>query len=398
MTWREQYQSGKFRDAEFVTTDSSVSGGRRLAIHEYPNRDKPYPEDLGKKANQFNLSLFVIGDDYMGKRNRLQAALEAKGAGTLVHPYRGTMSVAVVTFRATETTRKGGMASFEVTFVEAGENTFPTVASDTSATVKTKSDKALITIQDEFNNNFSVSQQPEFISTEATSLLSDISQNLASKITRFPTLPETTTNWLSDASELSANASALILKPSSLANNLTNVLSNIQSLYSNPLNALNVYRRYFNYGDSLPSVPATTAIRQQQIANQTAVTNLVEQTALIESARVASDIEFDSFDEAVAVREELDEKLDEQMMVADDETYMALNEVRIAMIKDISTRSADLARTVSYEPKATLPALVIAHELYGDATQADKVITRNKIRHPGFITGGESLEVLTDVV
>ena len=159
-----------------------------------------------------------------------------------------------------------------------------------------------------------------------------------------------------------------------------------------------MYRRFFDYGSSLPSVPAATAIRQQQIANQTALTNLAEQTALIESARAASDIQFDSFDEAVAVREELDEKLEEQMMVADDETYSALNDVRIAMIKDISTRSADLARTVNFEPKATMPALVIAHELYGDATQENKIIARNKkIRHPGFITGGESLEVLTDV-
>ena len=95
------------------------------------------------------------------------------------------------------------------------------------------------------------------------------------------------------------------------------------------------------------------------------------------------------------MRDELHEALDEQMLVADDKTYRALNDVRVSMINDISTRSADLAKTVSFTPKATLPALVIAHQLYGDATMEDTIIDRNPIRHPGFIQGGEALEVLT---
>jgi prophage DNA circulation protein len=397
MTWREKYQSGKFRDAEFVTTDSGFSGGRRLAVHEYPKRDLPFAEDMGRKARQFTLTLFVIGDDYMDKRDRLYRALEDEGSGTLIHPYFGTLTVAVDSFRVSESTREGGKAGFDVTFIESGENTFPTVASDTSATVKTKSDSAITVLKDVFNNNFNVTQQPEFISTEATSILSDISDQLMSKITRFPTLPSMTTDFIGDAGQLSNNASTLILKPASLATSITGLFNNVQSLYSNPLNSLNVYRRFFDYGDTLPNVPASTLIRSKQIKNEQALTNLVEQTALIESARSASDIEFDSYDDAVLVRDELDEKLDAQMLVANDDTYQALNEVRVAMINDISTRSADLARTVNYTPKTTLPALVIAHELYGDATTEEKIINRNNIRHPGFITGGNSLEVLTDV-
>lgn len=397
MTWREQYQAGKFRDAEFVTTDSGFSGGRRLAKHEYPKRDKPYVEDMGRKARQFTLTLFVLGDDYRDKRDRLTKALEDEGSGTLIHPYHGSMTVAVESFRVSESTREGGKAGFDVTFVEAGENTFPSVASDTSATVKTKSDSALVVLKDVFNNNFNVTQQPEFISTEATSILSDISAQLMSKITQFPTLPETTTNFLTDATQLSSNASVLISKPATLATSITSLFTNVNGLYSNPLNALNIYQRFFDYGETLPNVPASTLIRSQQIANQTALTNLAEQTALIESARTASDIEFESFNDAVVVRDELDEKLDAQMLAADDETYRALDSVRVAMIRDISARSADLARTVSYTPKATLPALVVAHDLYGDALQETKIINRNKIRHPGFVTGGQSLEVLTDV-
>jgi len=38
----------------------------------------------------------------------------------------------------------------------------------------------------------------------------------------------------------------------------------------------------------------------------------------------------------------------------------------------------------------------VAHRLYGDALAADGIVARNRIRHPGFVTGGQALEVLTD--
>jgi prophage DNA circulation protein len=44
---------------------------------------------------------------------------------------------------------------------------------------------------------------------------------------------------------------------------------------------------------------------------------------------------------------------------------------------------------------ATLPALVVAHRVYGDATRADEIVSRNRVRHPGFVPGGIALEVAT---
>lgn len=395
--WREHYQAGKFRDAEFVTTDSGFAGGRRLAKHEYPLRDIPYIEDLGRKARSFNLNLFVIGADYIAQRERLINALEAPGAGTLVHPYLGTMPASVESFRLNESTDRGGMARLEVTFIEAGENTFPTVAADTRANVNTQSEAAISTIKDVFNSNFSVVKQPQFVARPAAAILKNINNALLRNINRFPALPSTVSDFIADAGQLNANISTLLLKPLTLADSITGLFGDVRGLYSSPLSALSVYRRFLDYGDDLPSVPTTTFMRRREANNQSALTGLVRQTALIESARAASAVEFDSYNDAAAVRDELDEELDEQMLTADDATYRALNAVRVAMIKDITTRSADLARTVHYTPTTTLPALVVAHQLYGDAHKEADIIARNKLRHPGFVPGGKALEVLTHV-
>jgi len=43
-----------------------------------------------------------------------------------------------------------------------------------------------------------------------------------------------------------------------------------------------------------------------------------------------------------------------------------------------------------------MPAIVLAYRLYGDAERADEIVARNRVRHPGFVPGGQPLEVLSN--
>ena len=38
-----------------------------------------------------------------------------------------------------------------------------------------------------------------------------------------------------------------------------------------------------------------------------------------------------------------------------------------------------------YQPRLAVPSLVLAHRLYGDALRGSEIVTRNKLRHPGFV-------------
>lgn len=49
-----------------------------------------------------------------------------------------------------------------------------------------------------------------------------------------------------------------------------------------------------------------------------------------------------------------------------------------------------------YTPRETLPSLLVAYQIYGDAGRADEIAARNTPRHPGFLVGGNQLEVLAD--
>ncbi|ABP60333.1 DNA circulation family protein [Enterobacter sp. 638] len=63
MTWKERLQDASFRGVPFKVKSEGASIGRRVETHEYPNRDKPYTEDLGKVTFRPDITAYIIGDD-----------------------------------------------------------------------------------------------------------------------------------------------------------------------------------------------------------------------------------------------------------------------------------------------------------------------------------------------
>lgn len=397
MNWRDQLQQGKFRDVAFRTSAAELVGGRRVAVHEYPHRDAPYPEDLGRKAHAFSLQLYVLGNDYMAARDQLLSALDKKGPGTLVHHYLGTLRVQVVEYRLIESTRDGGMARFSVSFVEAGDNRLPAQRADTPAIVASRADTAHAENEARFDTKFSVTGQPQFVSDAASSLLTTAMGKLTALSEAVPTIPAEAAKFQQQLGQVSSQLSTLLLSPATLASQVTGFIRSFPALVSRPLDALSLTRQLFDFGNDTQPVTGSTPALQQQADNQQAITLLVQRAAVVEASRVASTVPFDSRDAALMVRDELSDQLDIQTESADDDTYAVFTDLRVAMVTDINARGADLARVVSYTPATTLPVLVVAHRIYGDITQEADIVSRNGIVHPGFVPGGQALEVLSRV-
>ncbi len=142
--WRQQLQRASFRGVPFFVRSADTEEGRRGVLHEYPLREDPYVEDLGRKAGEFSLDAFVIGDDYFKARDALRAALREPGPGELVHPTLGRMQVSLVaSFRFVESlVDEGGIARFSLRFTESQPAIQPTVETDTAAVVDGAADLA----------------------------------------------------------------------------------------------------------------------------------------------------------------------------------------------------------------------------------------------------------------
>jgi len=388
MSWRTRFKAkGSFRGVEFVCPSDDMSFGRRIQSHEYPQREIGWAEDLGKKAREYSLSLFVVGDNYDKDRDKLIEAFEVPGPGTLVHPRFGKMQVVVDQVRKTESTREGGMCRFDVTFIDAGKATFPSASADTAGVVDDAADKTLADSINDFADNFSVLGQ-------AADYVDGVVDEVANTFAAVENLIGSVTGPIADA----------IRTPGDMAAIITGSMSRISTAIEEPERALNGLKALFDAGKNSPSTPSTTSNRQQQAANIEQMHNLTRRAAIAEAARLTSTVSFTSSDDALRWRDNINTAIDEQLdfvsavsgLSIDDNVYQSLVALRAAVTNDLNVRGAKLPQVVDHTPQVVEPALVLAHRLYGDADRAGEIIDRNNIPHPLFVPAGELLEVLSD--
>lgn len=394
MAWRNQMQKGSFRGVLFHTIKSDGEIGRRTVVNQYPNKDEAFVEDLGMKARVFTLEIFALGDDYMTTRDALEAAFEKEGPGELVHPWRGRMMVSVTDCRPSESIDQGGRQSWSVTFTQTGKNEQPNIRPDTAAIIDVMADNAIAASENDFAETFSVENLPEFVVADAltqiSGMLDDTLAIARGMLPDMSILPA----FISNAGGILSKVTQLMRLPTNLASEITGQISAIIGLGNSPLTAFNSLKSLFGFAHK--SVNRTTPSRIQQDNNRKAVADLTRRAAIIEAARTSASISYESQNQALQVRDVLVDAIEAEQLTAPDEVFNALADLRTAVVRDINTRAADMARLIPYTPKATLPAVVLAYMIYGDASRDADIVARNNIAHPGFVPGGQALEVLTD--
>jgi prophage DNA circulation protein len=129
--WRQRLVPASFRGARFHCESNSRDCGRRIVQHEFPKKEYPYAEDMGRRSKTFDLRGYCIvfphdtGDnlfqrDYRQPRDRLRRALDAEGPALLQLPTQAPEMVVCVRYRLTEEQRFGGYCVFDMSFQEAG--------------------------------------------------------------------------------------------------------------------------------------------------------------------------------------------------------------------------------------------------------------------------------------
>ncbi|WP_439861633.1 DNA circularization protein [Pseudomonas sp. MBLB4136] len=400
MAWRDDYRPGAFRGVPFHLKSSSSSGGRRTVLNEFPLRDEPTTEDLGRRARQFQLSMTVIGPDYMAQRDRLIEALETAGPGTLMHPFRGELLVAVYgDYSCEESTERGGLARISATFVEAGATPRPDSQLAQGSAGNAAADALQADAQAEFEEAFSVAGFASFVAEGTIDSLQAATQS----VLNAGGLLQGAGEFGSLYRGLTSNLQQLILAPGNLGGQLLGLVRGLSGGFGNPLQALRAQATLFGLGDKAKRVTGATAYqppaRAQLAANQAATYRLIERAAVSEAVRLAvskpaAGVDYDNRDQAVQIRDQLLEELDRQQLAASPQRYRQLAQLSAALVSEMNQRAASLVPLTRVTPATTMPALLLAHRLYGNARQAEQIVSRNRLSHPGFVPGGVSLEVL----
>lgn len=413
MGWRDNYRAASFRGVPFFVESADSTHGRRQAVHEHAQRDVPYTEDLGRKAREFSVSGYLIGAEYQTQRDELIKACETAGPGVLVHPYRGEMTVTCRGLGVSESSNEGGMCLVKLTFLESGEASYPSAKVDTVNAISAKGNAVTAAAEKSFVSDFLTTGFPAYVAESAATGLADLGEFMAAPGLNFAGDLQAASDFYLQAKGLASDAFSLVQQPLQMVSRITGLFGSIRSAFG--INAFGMLTSLFDRSPSSYSGSTATPSRQQQATNSIAMNALVRQVAVAEAAKAAVVTQtpvttasgvtqvstvptvYDSYQAAIKVREELVDRIDsESESTPNDELYVALSDLRTNVVKAVPDPEQDLARIVQYVPRETLPSLLVAYQIYGDAGRANEIAARNNPPHPGFLMGGNQLEVLAD--
>lgn len=410
----EDLRDASFRGVPFHFVDVEGTGGRRAIPHAYPKKEVGWTEDHGAVLTQEQINGILLGSDYQAKFNSLLAALNTPGPGELVHPWFGVQQVQVGKVTHKLSTEEGGIAyvSFEV--FEAGEQLFPTQQEDTTATTLSAADSVKEALA---NGDYFAAL--DGVGNMVDTLLDD----LQGFVTNLPTLPDALNEWMDRLNRFKDLAGIIVARPGELIREVTNLISDVNDLVTDPPWALRVYDQLRERWDGERAARAATnsladniavnvntgfassvtrsstiEISDAMQANIDDFQQLVIVSSLVAKAETVATATFETSQEAERTGDELAESLGERAIDAVEsgqrELWRSLRSLRFAVVNDVRIRSVQLPELRRVSPAQTTPVMLLAWRETGDAEQSDALVTRNRLRNPAFILPSQVIEVV----
>lgn len=399
---------------------------RRQVLHEYPQRDIPYLEDLGKGATLYKVTAFLVGDNCVAQAKRLEKALLTVGAGTFVHPWDGALTVSV--YQASNISYSNSelrYCSLDITFVEAGELGYPNKLADGPTLARQLADKLGLSAVSDFVESFKQTAAYKLVQAAINgTLLETLGIISDAEIAQILGFVDEVTTFAEQAIGL------LTDEPRGFAEKLSSVLglarfASVETRWSGIVNQISQLttseelNRRTNQFAQIPAVVSNieaeslqdsaaveTLTRQLLLANAIGASTLIgtslDTAAIVDidqsgsgdtsedsgedSERSDPDTVTTSVDELLEVRDHLIASIDNELQnpLISDGLFINLLQARSVVFSILTSKAEGLSRLLSIETPQIEPSLVLAYDYYDDASRSDEIETRNRVIHGAF--------------
>lgn len=441
-SWQRSLKQASYGGIKFGVISSAVAIGRKVAVHEYVERDEVWVEDLGKRARRFGVTGFLLENDlvYNGgsviaQRDELVKVLEQKldqlkPGLQLVHPTFGTIeNVCCINCDIQEHMEHGGYFELRFDFIVSGARKYPASGTSAADLIGDAADEVREASTLDYIKSIAaaVTQGAAVVKqairtavgwyTKAINLINDVRRVFRSISTlggnfgslfggansgysaRNAPAPSGTTAASLLAADTAARAAvatagsaltAVAGTPadgSGLAAAAVTLTQSLAATASDPADGVRLLSSLAQYQPADPTTDSQVGAAMGAV--QSAMGALFRRAALAKLAEVTSTYQPSSSEDALAVRTSVAGLIADEMQVAgdagDDNSYLALMSLRAAVISDLTTRGAQLAAMKDFAFRAPLNSLALAQRIYRDPARAAELVQQAQPVHPAFM-------------
>ena len=395
MTWREKKLQARFRGIQFNVEAHDRSGSRRLAVTEIPLGDEPIIQDMGAGLQRFRLEAFILGLDYMPRRDALLRALEGPGPGLLMHPWHGQHRVVVETFTVKEGVTAGGRVDFSIQFLRVGplqgRKRHGASRAARVAAVNVSAAKVSGVASESFVDALRIAGVAGFVADAAEDEVRGFAARIESQARH---LQGKSAGLLRKVRKMADAPLKAMLNPSGLAVDIFDAVQEVGAGIKSRDVALRVL-----LGMTGSAVrPAAGQSGQAEIAKENArgFTGLFAAAALGAACKRAASEEWPSRESALEARARIVSAADEIGGGVSHPVWQELHGLVAALSDVLPGPQGDLPEIQVIELGAPEPALVLAYRLHGSVSGVQDLVERNGVSHPLFLPAAMPVEVLVD--
>lgn len=403
-TWRDELLPASFRGISFLIPQATVPVGMKGQLHEFPQRDEPYFEQLGKQSQVHRLTVWIIGDDCFERRDKFLDAIQKPGSGELVHPWLGRLQVKAGEAEMTHDFQQGGMVSLLVTFYPDTPLKFPVARVNTQQQVVKASESMWDSALARYKTAMAKVDQARLGLARLRNSLSAV----------YAVIQQQFAPFVGVFTNLTGLVQSIMNAPGSLSSLFSSYFSDFsaQDYLSNDSSYRNTVATASQQAEAVGSINTVSSVGGvDSVAAAQATADLVQDALLVQIALIVSEMPITSqpvstdttpsvdqqavqpferpevpvADDVLELRDSLNEAMLEASLKADSAHYLVLNALRQTIVKHLTAVAASGVRLVEVTPPETLSALVLAYRRFGDATRESEIVQRNRIRHPSFV-------------
>ena len=410
-SWLLGLRRASFRGVPFHFDQAGGTYGRRYAMHEYPGRDIPYAEDLGRAQRTWQFQAYLIGDTYHAERMALLAACEAPGSGSLILPLIGRVEAVCTSVNFADARQMGRHSAIQLSFAEAGERLSPIGFEDSRSLIALAAQALGDASGSQFAGGFQVGNPynpatavslSAALAAEST-LVSAAAFNviaLAERLEglRLPSADHDQAPLMAAIEMLTKQANTLVYNPSGLFDAVDAAFAAYtDAMPAEPgflgmltLASTFVAREAPPAGIELATqLPATPELRAAEALNAALFQSLARRLALRETGYCLPGIDLDNTEHAERVRDMVFEAFLAESDIAaansNDVAYSALTDLALRLLDDIDNRAAQLPSLATYQTPRSFNAITLAYHLYGDAGRNLDIVARVGVFTPAFM-------------